>query len=178
MLRDSVCTSQTLCGVWSYQAARGIVPARFLSPRLLVRGIAALVLCGALGFYPVLASSVVVPDAFPTVQLGIDSGADSVLIRAGFYPERPLVDHEVVLKGIGTSQRPRIFGLGINNSQFSLFLPKPLIVSGLSFSGRVTYNFAAIAPRQLTLSFSDCTLDSGIVIQPQDADEIELLSIT
>ena len=58
---------------------------------------AALALCGALGVYPVLASSVVVPDAFSTVQLGIDSGADTVLIREGAYLERPVVDHAVVL---------------------------------------------------------------------------------
>src|SRR5438552_13166936 len=108
MLRDSVCTSQTLCGVWSYQAARSIVSARFLLSRLLVRGMAALVLCGALGFYPVLASSVVVPDAFPTVQLGIDSGADTVLIRAGAYAERPVVDHALVLRGSAVGPRPRL----------------------------------------------------------------------
>src|SRR5438105_1257390 len=100
MLGESACACQAFCGVWSYQAARRIVPARFLLSRLLVRGMAALALCGALGVYPVLASSVVVPDAFPTVQLAIDSGADTVLIRAGTYAERPVVDHAIVLQGI------------------------------------------------------------------------------
>ena len=64
--------------------------------RPLIRGVAVLALYAGLGPPPVLASTVVVPDDFSTVQSAIDSGADSVQIREGAYAERPVVDHAVV----------------------------------------------------------------------------------
>ena len=58
-----------------------------------VKAIMALALCAGLGFRPAFASTVVVPDDSSTIQQGIDSGADTVLIREGYYPDPPLVDH-------------------------------------------------------------------------------------
>ena len=35
------------------------------------------------------ASAVTVPDDYATIQLGLDSMADTVRVRSGNYPERP-----------------------------------------------------------------------------------------
>src|SRR5437870_9120055 len=143
------------CGDMSTQVAHARIdpastpPSCGASPfAVLILRMVAPVLCAGLGFSSVLASSVVVPDVFPTVQSAIDSGADTVLIREGTYPERPVIDHPVVLQGIGTSQRPRLDGLEINNSV--LFLPPWfLIVNQIVFSGRVNHTTVAVHPRNL-----------------------------
>jgi parallel beta helix pectate lyase-like protein/flagellar hook capping protein FlgD len=102
-----------------------------------------------------------------------------VQIREGFYPDPPLVDHAIVLQGIGVDQHPRLEGMGINNLRFPLYdLPKLLSVSGLDFSGSIMYTTVAPAPRLLTLSFSHCSLDNGIEIRNDDADDIFLLSFS
>ena len=83
-----------------------------------VRGVAALAICAGLASGPALASTIVVPDDAPTVQMGIDSGADTVQIRMGTYSERPLVDHPVTLEGIAPGARPSVSGLQIHNTNF------------------------------------------------------------
>ena len=129
------------------------------------------------GFQPVRASTVVVPDAFSTVQSAIDSGADTVLIREGTYAERPVVDHAVVLQGIGVAQRPRLAGLAIFNSYFWAF-PPLLSVDRIDFSGRVEHTTLYYRPRSLLFSFSDCSLDSGfyqvVSLDPNDVDRLTL----
>jgi beta-phosphoglucomutase-like phosphatase (HAD superfamily) len=55
------------------------------------RGVIATVLA-ALALAPALASAIVVPDQAPTIQAGIDSGADTVQVRPGYYPETIMVD--------------------------------------------------------------------------------------
>jgi len=144
---------------------------------LLVRSILALVLYVSLGFHPVLASAVVVPDAFPAVQSAIDSGADTVLIRQGTYSERPVVDHAVVLQGIGIGQRPRLAGLEIVNSSFWA-TPPLLSVSRVDFSGPVDHTTIYYLPRLLDLSFTECSLDSGFYqVAYRDPDDVALLAI-
>jgi parallel beta-helix repeat protein len=142
----------------------------------MVPSIAALVLSGALELRPLLASTVVVPDDISTVQLAIDSGADTVMIREGTYPERPVIDHAVVLQGVGASQHPRLAGLQIYNSNFRAS-PAQLRVSRVDFSGRVDYATLYVHPRALNLSFLACALDSGLQVVSQDSEDIFMLAI-
>jgi len=142
----------------------------------LVRGVAVLVLFVGLGIQPIRANTVVVPDAFPTVQSAIDSGADTVQIREGSYPERPVVDHAVVLQGIGVGQRPRLAGLDIFNSYFWA-IPPLLSVNRIDFAGRIEYTTLYVHPRLLELSFSECSLDAGIELLIEDTNDISLLDI-
>jgi hypothetical protein len=126
-----------------------------------VKAIIALALCAGLGFRPALATTVVVPDDFPAVQSAIDSGADTVLVREGSYPERPVVDHAVVLQGIGVGQRPRLAGLDIVNTHFDVPSLRPLRVSSLAFSNRVEFQQLYGHPNLLDFEFSECSLDAG-----------------
>jgi len=145
--------------------------------RLLLQGTLAFVLGAGLGSSPALASTVVVPDAFLTVQLAIDSGADTVLIREGTYAERPVVDHPVILQGIGIGQRPRLAGLDINNSYF-FPVPPLLSVSRIDFAGPVEYATLYVHPRELIFDFSDCSLDSGFYqVSSLDPDDVASLTI-
>ncbi len=145
--------------------------------RPLNRGAAVLVFCAGLGFHPVLASTVVVPDDVSTVQSAIDSGADTVLIREGTYPERPTVDRAVVLQGIAIHEPPQLEGLAVTNLNFPLFLPGVLIVSRIHFAGRVEHTTVAVHPRNLIFSFTDCGLDSGFVqLVSLDPDDVASLS--
>ena len=143
--------------------------------RTVVRGIVGLILIAGLGFRLASASTVVVPDAFSTVQLAIDSGADTVLIREGIYRERPVVDHAVVLQGVGMGNRPRLDGLQIFNTNFWANL---LSVSRVAFSGRVEHMTLYVHPRNLVFAFSDCSLDSGFYqVRYLDADDVASLTI-
>src|SRR6266498_2244276 len=145
--------------------------------RPLNRGAAVLVFCAGLGFHPVLASTVVVPDDVSTVQSAIDSGADTVLIREGTYPERPTVDRAVVLQGIAIHEPPQLEGLAVTNLNFPLFLPGVLTVSRIHFAGRVEHTTVAVHPRNLIFSFTECGLDSGFVqLVSLDPDDVASLS--
>jgi hypothetical protein len=98
---------------------------------------------------------------YPVVQAAIDSGADTVLIRAGTYPDRPVVDHDLVLLGIGPGARPRLAGLDIVNTNFKFSSPHSLRVSQLAFSDRVEFRQLFGDPNLLAIDFSECTLDAG-----------------
>lgn len=107
------------------------------------------------------ASSITVPDDVPTIQLAVDSGADTVWVRAGDYPERPVLGRAVVLSGIvGPSGRPRTQGLIVRSQ-------------GLEFDFRVD-RFAFAGAVQLRTPyygndevwFEECAFDSGLV-QPE-----------
>src|SRR5438046_2946415 len=124
------------------------------APAAKVGGIIALALSACLGFqYTALASTAIVPDDFSTLQVAIDSGVDTVLIRAGTYPERPVVDRAVALLGIGTPQRPRLAGLHIYNSNFRA---PSLSVGRIDISGLVAQKTVTWQPRNLQLSFTEC----------------------
>jgi hypothetical protein len=144
--------------------------------RRLAGRVIALLFCAGIGVHPVLASSVVVPEQLPTVQQGIDSGADTVLIRQGDYSERPVVDHALVLRGTGITQRPRLLGLEIYNTNFWA-IPPLLSVSGVTFLGAVHHTTVTVAPRNLQFTFADCSLDSGFIQSlSTDPDDVQLLS--
>jgi len=142
----------------------------------LARHVIFLIASACFSFQPALASTVIVPDQAPTVQLAIDTGADTVLLREGTYPERPLVDRAVVLQGIGVGEHPRMNGLDIVNTNFWA-QPPALRVSRISLSGRVNYMTVQYRPRLLTLTFSECSLESGLELVNQDAEDIWSLSI-
>src|SRR5690242_1838027 len=83
----------------------------------------------------VSASTATVPDAFSTVQAAIDSGADTVVIREGSYPEAPSAYRGVTLLGVGEG-RPQLGGLAISNPFEWLSLNWK--VTGIDFAGPVT----------------------------------------
>jgi hypothetical protein len=143
--------------------------------RRLHRGVIALVYSAALGVSTAFASTVVVPDDYASVQSAIASPADTVLIREGAYPERLVVDHPVVLQGIGPGPRPRIQALEINNTNFNGPSPRLLTVSDIDFSGRV-YHDALSGNINLQATFSSCSLDSGFS-QRSLSDPVSLSSL-
>jgi hypothetical protein len=117
---------------------------------------------------------VIVPDHFSTVQAAINSGADTVQIRPGGYPERPLVDRPLVLQGIGDG-KPQLDGLEITNLNFS---PSPRLLSVIQvhFLGRVNHTTVVVHPRLLNFSFTQCALDSGF--QAFIDDKFDLASLS
>jgi hypothetical protein len=122
------------------------------------------------------ASTVVVPDDLPTIQQGIDSGADTVLIREGTYPERSVVDRPIVLSGIGHGARPQLGGLDIFNTNFRTATPM-LTASRIDFTATVNHKLSSAFPRNLELRFSDCHLDGGFYqALSMDPDDINVLA--
>jgi hypothetical protein len=101
-----------------------------------------------------LADSVVVPDQFTTVQSAIDSGADSVLIRPGTYPESLRITEGVTLLGIGP-QRPRLNALTIAKSYASL---RVWTVGRIDFLDPVEL----ATPHGSQVSFFECVLAAGL----------------
>jgi hypothetical protein len=96
---------------------------------MLVRGVVAAVLCAGLGFHPAFTTTILclippctvtVPDDFPTIQQAIDSGADTVLVNPGAYPENAVVSRPVTLRSrsAGTSEMPELAGLSIRVSRY------------------------------------------------------------
>ncbi len=122
------------------------------------------------------ASTVTVPDDHPTIQLALDSLADTVRIRAGNYPERPsFLRHKrpeewVVIEGLPESGlRPRMEGLIVEGPYGAL------AVSGCAFSGGVDLNPGAGGS---TVTFDSCDLDSGVVQHVEDSHDYGYLAIT
>lgn len=70
-------------------------------PRSLSRALLLLTLICAT---PCPASQTIVPDQSATIQIGIDSGVDTVLIRPGSYAEVPVANRGVVIRGVLPSQ--------------------------------------------------------------------------
>jgi len=128
-----------------------------------------------LGHKEGLASAVIVPDDYPTVQQAIDSGADTVLVREGTYPERPLADRQLVLMGIGGRKRPRLDGLDLNNGH-NIYSSFHVNVSRIDFTGRVEHTTIFDYPRLLRFNFSECSLYGGFYQvfagDPYDVEEL------
>jgi len=121
-----------------------------------------------------MASSVTIPDGFLSIQAGIDSGADTVLVRNGDYDETPEAYRSLTLKGIGEG-RPRVRGLLITNP-ISLSLHRGF--SDIEFTAPVTMNTWNFHARILDIAFDHCTLDSGLVHSYyEDPEDIEYLTL-
>ncbi len=113
---------------------------------------------GELGAGPINSSRVTVPDDFATIQLAIDSGADTVDVRTGTYPERLEVGQSLVLRGLpGSGQRPRANGL-VTTSLNDL---GQLRVRDFAFDGAVELRRAGYG--NALVEIESCTLDSGLV---------------
>ena len=106
-----------------------------------------------LGFTPAIAATVTVPDDFATVQLGIDSGADTVLVREGTYSETPLIERDLVLRGIG-SYRPRLNELRLTNLNTHL---AGMFVGGFDVAGNVGYT--QVRSSSIGVTISDCSMN-------------------
>ena len=123
-----------------------------------------------------LASAVTVPDAFPTVQAAIDSGADTVLIRDGSYPEAPLAYRGITLRGIGV-RRPQLEGLMISNASGEL--ARQWRISDIDFSGSVGISTGNVYARGIHVDFKACALRSGLQhVLSTDPLDIDLLSLS
>jgi hypothetical protein len=125
-----------------------------------------------LGFTPAIASTVTVPDDFATVQQGIDSGADTVLVREGTYSEAPIVERQLVLQGIGVSARPQLSGLSISNRLY------PLASTVIGFDIRNTVQYTtAVGKSPIRLAFSDCYMD-GLLVGADNPDAGCMLTVS
>ena len=117
----------------------------------------------ALGPAPTTA---VVPDDFPTIQAGIDSGRDTVLVRSGRYDEDLVLVAGVTLAAIpsGAGTDTVVTG-GLSITQPTDGRPWPdrtlIDVRGIHFAGRVR---AEPAPRQYAyqIAFAACRMDSSL----------------
>ena len=121
------------------------------------------------------ASAVTVPDDYATIQLALDSMADTVRVRAGNYPERPtFLRHErpegvVVMEGLAENGlRPRMQGL-IVDGPFGGFW-----VSGCAFTGAVDLNPGAGLS---SVRFDSCDLDSGLTQHVEDTADYGSIAI-
>ena len=132
-------------------------------------------LLAAFGPPPAAASTVVVPDDSSTVQSAIDSGADTVSVREGDYAEAPLVERNLVLRGIGIARRPRLAGLMVTNRDRPS--PDGSSVSGFDVSGTVTYQNAA-NKSPIWVNFSDCSMDNGLLVYANDPDAHCMLTLS
>src|SRR5439155_14097044 len=115
------------------------------------------------------ATTVTVPDDFATIQLAIDSAADTVMIREGTYPERIRVGLTSLIMGLPGS-RPRMQGLTVvPGDGFD-----GLHVKSCAFDGAVDLEsgqpFANV-------TFDLCSLDSGIVMNVSEVFDFQLLAV-
>ena len=117
---------------------------------------------------PAIASAILVPDDAPTIQAGIDSGADTILVRPGFYPETLRVGRALSLRGLpdpGSSELPEAMGLILDNAHMNAV--DWVAVSALHFGGPVQLAFSYQNPMgPFSIAFSDCVMDSGLTDQP------------
>jgi hypothetical protein len=108
---------------------------------------------------PSAASSVTVPDQYATIQGAIDSGADTVLVSYGSYPEALSVTNSVALIGLssymsGSSQNRlcRVTSIATSGTNFGTFL-----LRGFEFTGS-----ASIGMVSSSVYVEGCRFDSSL----------------
>jgi len=131
--------------------------------------------CAALCPSPVFGSAAVVPDEFASVQAAIDSGADTVLVREGNYPEVVQAYRGVALFGLGGT-RPRLAGLMITNPFDGL--SKAYAIRDLEFSGPDTIRTVNPHARLLDIAFTRCRLAQGLLHGSTDPNDIDRLVLS
>src|SRR5580765_1066372 len=101
------------------------------------RGVIATALAALIA--PAVARAIVVPDDAPTIQAGIDSGSDTVLVRPGFYPETITIDHVMGLRGLpsASGELPELMGLILDDTHQGSSHSAYLEISDLHFRGQV-----------------------------------------
>ena len=105
------------------------------------------------------ASAATVPDGYATIQLGIDSGADTILVRAGSYPENVLLTppvQRVLMADPAASARPTLQGLALQASDGE---SEPMKVVGLRISTQVVL---LSGPPSAVMEFEGCLFEAGI----------------
>ena len=106
------------------------------------------------------ASSLIVPDDVPTVQAALDARVDTVLVRAGRYPETPIVVANVRLAGIPGDpafERPVLEGLPCA-LQGDYSSDPDILVRGLEFTSPVSFTSDVVRCR---ITLEDCFLKAG-----------------
>jgi hypothetical protein len=125
----------------------------------------------ALAAAPAHATTAVVPDSFPTIQAGMNSGRDTVLVRGGRYDENLTGD-----RGLSDNRPLTLlpyppsgsYGEAVLPQVESLTYPGPcppyaycggdLVVRGFRFRGPVRLNTS----HPCDLTFETCRMDSGL----------------
>ena len=132
------------------------------SPCLLGRAVLFLVLLAGLHLEePTFsnAATAIVPDNYPTVQLGIDSGADTILVRGGTYAENVLLTppvRRVVIADPAASTRPTLQGLTLRASDYH---QEPMKVAGFRITTKVSLESG---PPSARMEFERCLFEAGI----------------
>ena len=106
-----------------------------------------------------IASTVTVPDDFPTIQAAVSAWPDTVQVRAGTYDEEVVLFRGVVVLGMTASDRPQVARVLIepDDDAYSTF---QYVVSlfTIAHGVRLKNNRAKF----ITLSVSDCELRGGV----------------
>ncbi len=133
---------------------------------------AALLACASA---PAGATTVTVPDDWPTIQQAIDSGAETVLVRPGIYPETLVIARAMEVKGLvpyGTSPNslPVVSGVVLEDFTHIEFHTLYLKVWSLRILSQVRNQFET-SPfwDPLDIEIAGCALDGGLV----DSDTAE-----
>jgi hypothetical protein len=126
---------------------------------------------------PVHATTAVVPDGFPTVQAGIDSGRDTVLVRGGRYDENLTSDRFIALLAYPSSPSsgtvlPQLGSLVVHRHSTPAG-DGDLLVRGLRFRGKV--GVTSDPCHQAT--FETCRMDSGLSVGRLTSD-IEVVNVS
>jgi hypothetical protein len=130
----------------------------------------------------VLATTVVVPDDFATIQQAIDSGAGTVEIRAGLYDERLILDRPVNLVAkIGTYgtatpyfNLPRIRSAFVGHVTSDYEAPNR--IDGIWFLGDVTTRTGYSG--DFAMAFFGCRFDSGMTSNAWGASHLRYQACT
>ncbi len=117
------------------------------------------------------ATTVVVPDDVAGIQAAIDLLPDTVVVRSGAYPERPVIMNDLVLRGVGPT-RPQVDGL-------ELFIPLQqfqIVVEGIHVRGPASL----LTGDEVTeyFVFRSCVFDSGFVQVSSDVNDVESMEFT
>ena len=149
----------------------GFVIGSFLDSRASRAAAISVVLFLCLSATPARATTVSVPDDYPTIQLAVDAQPDTVLIREGDYPERPVIGQGIMILGVSASgARPRLKGLLSRPAEYP-----SLRVKGIAFDGPIDLHSGS---GFASLMVEDCTLDSGVVQrEAYDTNEYAIVSI-
>ena len=107
-----------------------------------------------------MASTAIVPDDYPLIQLGINSGADTILVRAGTYAENVLlvaVDRPIVLMADpDAAPRPTLQGLVVKANHDN---EGDRTVVGLRVLSAVDIQSGSVSSRY---DFEACVLEAGV----------------
>jgi hypothetical protein len=117
---------------------------------------------------PAYATTAVVPDSFPTIQAGIDSWRDTVLVRGGHYDEDLVLITGATLAVIPSEaggDTVETGGLSLEYAGYGVpYLPVRSLadVRGFHFAGPV--RTALGSGYRLEIAFAACRMDSGLSV--------------